>query len=109
MKNALKKTQFEHFAVCCIIFYTIFVLHILKKSSFQEDKIIILMFPFGILWSEAKPEDMLEVDQETASIITVGFTYILSAIFITFFILVLIHADTLQYRKQNGETRLHNK
>ena len=71
-----------------------------------------LMFPFGILWSEAKPEDMLEVDQETASIITVGFTYILSPIIIIitlfiFFISVLIHADTLHYRKQNGETRLY--
>ena len=27
------------------------------------------MIPFGILWSEAKPDQMVEVDPETASII----------------------------------------
>ena len=31
-------------------------------SRYDETKEIILMLPFGIQWSEAKPDDFLEID-----------------------------------------------
>ena len=49
-------------------------------SRFDETKEIILMLPFGKQWSDARPDDFLEIDQ-SLSMTSLTYVWIISSIY----------------------------